>query len=242
VVELELPDHIVTTRRDGSRVVVLHRSLAVIGAEKVEIRNARSTAGLPLLGLALVIGAGTWVALTRGALPFWVLVALLFFCLIVAPIAVMGLVSALMGADVVVDGRKGLVTFQQGFLGMGIGTRELVPFGRIDHLEITIEGDEPDRWRDQADSLRQFALVLVKDNERHLTLAQIPVPASTQEDGMDRALATAQAIGAVAGARVDIPEGWELVEASAPESAKPSTAEPSPPVGKKQRRKKRSRG
>ena len=59
---------------------------------------------------------------------------------------------------------------------------------------------------------------------------------------MDRALATAQAIGAVAGARVDIPEGWELVEASAPESAKPSTAEPSPPVGKKQRRKKRSRG
>ena len=53
-----------------------------------------------------------------------------------------------MGADVVIDGRKGSATWQQGYLGMGVGTRELVPFPKIDHLAITIEGDTPDRWRE----------------------------------------------------------------------------------------------
>src|SRR5690606_2504875 len=101
----------------------------------------------------------------------------------------MSLISSVVGADVVIDARKGSATWQQGYLGMGIGTKELVPFEKIDHLEVTIEGDQPDRWHDNVDDLRQFALVLVKPSGKRLILAQVPVPAYGQADGMDRTLA-----------------------------------------------------
>jgi hypothetical protein len=204
---------VVSRRRDGRQEVLLHRSVAVISPERVEIRSARSTVVLPLFGLAL---AGGFVALMIWAgLPLWALVAMLFFCLLVVPISVMGLVSAVAGADVVIDGKKQSATWQQGYLGMGLGTKELVPFWKIDHLEVTIEGDEPIRWRGEQDALRQFALVLVKESGKRLTLAQVPVPAYGQEDGMDRTLAVGHAVAALTGARIDIPEGWELVEVDA---------------------------
>jgi hypothetical protein len=53
---------------------------------------------------------------------------------------------------------------------------------------------------------------LVKKSGKRLKLAQIPVPASDQGDGMDRTLAIANAVGALTGADVRLPSTWELVE------------------------------
>jgi hypothetical protein len=207
-----LPGHVVDQRRDGKKTVLLHRSMAVIGDDRIEIKSARGTIILPLIGLLISLAVG-WLMVDRGpALPFWLLVALLLLLIILVPVSVMGLVGALVGADVVVDARKGSATWQQGYLGMGIGTKELVPFAKIDHLEICIEGDQPDRWHDLPDDLRQFSLVLVKVSGRRLTICNVPVPAYGQEDGMDRTLAVGQAIAQLTGARLDLPEGWELVE------------------------------
>ena len=212
MVDAALPSHVAARRRDGRYEVLLHRSLALIGEDKVEIRSARSTVVLPALGVALGAGAGALIAIEAGDLAFPLLVGLLLFALLAFPISVMALVTAVIGADVVIDRRKGSATWQQGYLGMGVGTRELVPFAKIDHLAITIEGDAPDRWREEQDVLRQFALVLVKQSGKRLTLTQVPVPAGDQTDGMDRTLAVATAIGNVTGAEVVLPEGWELVE------------------------------
>ena len=212
MVDAALPSHVTARRRDGRYEVLLHRSLALIGDEKVEIRSARSTVLLPALGVALGAGAGALIAIEAGNLPFVLLVGLLLFALLAVPISTMALVTAVVGADVVIDGRKGAATWQQGFLGMGVGTRELVPFAKIDHLAITIEGEAPDRWREERDVLRQFSLVLVKQSGKRLTLTQVPVPAGDQTDGMDRTLAVANAIGNVTGAEVVLPEGWELIE------------------------------
>ncbi len=212
MVDAALPSHVTARRRDGRYEVLLHRSLALIGDEKVEIRSARSTVLLPALGVALGAGAGALIAIEAGNLPFVLLVGLLLFALLAVPISTMALVTAVVGADVVIDGRKGAATWQQGFLGMGVGTRELVPFAKIDHLAITIEGEAPDRWREERDVLRQFSLVLVKQSGKRLTLTQVPVPAGDQSDGMDRTLAVANAIGNVTGAEVVLPEGWELIE------------------------------
>lgn len=219
MVDAALPSHVAARRRDGRYEVLLHRSLALIGKDRVEIRSARSTVVLPLLGVVLGGGAGALIAIEAGDLHFGLLVALLLFALITFPISTMALVTAVMGADVVVDGRKGSATWQQGYLGMGVGTRELVPFAKIDHLAITIEGDAPDRWREETDTLRQFALVLVKQSGKRLTLAQVPVPAGDQTDGMDRTLAVATAVANLTGAEVKLPEGWELVELSEEEAA-----------------------
>lgn len=224
--ETDLPTHVVSRRRDGRREVLLHRSVGVISAGRVEIRSARSVIVIPAFGLLLAALAG-WL-ISEGGLPLWALVLLLLFCLVSVPASVMGVVSFVAGADVVADRAKGSVTMQQGYLGMGIGTKELVPFAKIDHLEVTIEGDQPDRWRGERDALRQFALVLVKASGKRLTLAQVPVAAGDQNDGMDRTLAVANAIAAVAGTEVRIPDGWELVEIDAGSGER--LAPPPPPT------------
>lgn len=211
-VSYEIPEHIRIQRRDGRQEVLLHRSMAVIGPQKIEIKAARGTIILPLAGLAIAIAIGWYIADRGFTLPFWALVSLLLFCMILVPFSVMSLISAVVGADVIVDARKNSATWQQGYLGMGIGTKELVPFEKIDHLEVTVEGGEGDRWRDQEDDLRQFALILVKVSGKRLTLAQVPVPAYGQADGMDRTLAVGQAVANLVGSKVTIPEGWELVE------------------------------
>lgn len=210
--ELPLPNHVIGQRRDGRREVLLHRSMAVIGPDKIEIKSARSTIILPLLGIALAGGAITWIALSQGAAPLWALVAVVFACLFVVPASVMGLVSAVAGADVIIDARKQSATWQQGYLGMGIGTKELVPFAKIDYLEVTVEGAEGDRWKGASDDLRQFALSIVKKSGKRVRIAQVPVPAYGQEDGMDRTLAVGNAVAALTGSTVHLPEGWQLVE------------------------------
>src|SRR3972149_4904357 len=176
----DLPGHVVIQRRDGKREILLHRAMAVIGEDKIEIKSARGTVILPLLGLLFCAGAGWFIAARGQGMPFWLLVSLLLLCLILVPFSMMSPISLVGGGG----GAAG----QQVYRGMGIGTKELVPFGKIDHLEVTIEGDQPDRWKDQVDDLRQFALVLVKQSGKRLTLAQVPVPAYGQADGMDRTL------------------------------------------------------
>ncbi len=210
--DYDLPEHVTSRRRDGRQEVLLHRSMAVIGPDKIEIKSARGTVILPALALLLAIGLG-WLMIERGfTMPFWLLVSLLLICMILVPLSVMSLIGAIAGADVVVDARKGSATWQQGYLGMGIGTKELVPFAKIDHLEVTVEGDQADRWRDEVDDLRQFGIVLVKVSGKRLNLANVPVPVYGQADGMDRALAVGQAVAKLVGSKVTIPEGWELVE------------------------------
>jgi hypothetical protein len=168
-------------------------------------------------------------------------VTVLFVCLVLVPFSVIALVSAIGGADVVIDAKKGSATWQQGYLGMGIGTKELVPFAKIDHLEVTVEGDQPDRWHEEVDDLRQFAIVLVKKSGKRLTCAQVPVPAYGQADGMDRTLAVANAIAELTGSTVTIPEGWELVEIDTDTGEKVSLQESAAPApsaaGQRQRRK-----
>ena len=220
MVDAALPSHVAVRRRDGRYEVLLHRSLALISDNRVEIRSARSTVLVPAIGVGLACAAGALIAIQAGALSFWLLLGLLLFAIFAFPISVMSLVTAVIGADIVVDGRKGSATWQQGYLGMGVGTRELVPFAKIQHLEVTIEGAERDRWQEETDTLRQFALVLVKRSGKRLTLAQVPVPADDQTDGMDRTLAVGNAIAAVTGAQLVLPEGWELVELSEEEAAK----------------------
>ena len=210
--EFSLPPHVSTRRRDGRQEVLLHRSMAVISDTKVEIKSARSTIIVPVIAILLAGVAGVVVAVQSTSLPLWALSGLLLFAITAAPISVMALIGATIGADVVVDESKHSITFQQGYLGMGIGTNELVPFARIDHLEIEVDGDQPDRWKSETDSFRQFAVVLEKDNGKRIRLCSVPVPATSQNDGMDRTLAVGNAIAAVAGTEIRIPKDWQLVE------------------------------
>ena len=210
--EVPVPSHVAIPRRDGRVAVLLHRSMAVISDDTIEIKAARGTVIIPIIILGTVLVGAGLMAQGWQILPVWALAIILFYCLIAFPVAIMSLISAFIGADVIIDKNKNSATWQQGYLGMGIGTRELVPFQKIAYLEVTIEGDEPIRWHDHTDDLRQFALWLVKKSGKRLKLSQVPVAASDQYDGMDRTLALANAVTALTGAEVHLPEGWELVE------------------------------
>ncbi|MBM3561482.1 MAG: hypothetical protein FJX53_16735, partial [Alphaproteobacteria bacterium] len=59
---IDLPGHVVVRRRDGRREVLLHRAMAVIGDDRVEIRAARGTMVLPFAGLLTAAAIGTWMA------------------------------------------------------------------------------------------------------------------------------------------------------------------------------------
>ena len=233
---MNLPSHVTIQRRDGRQEVLLHRSMALIGPDKIEIKSARGTVLLPLAGILIAVALMAYIMTGGSDLPLWVLVGVLFLCLVLVPFSAMALIGGLVGAEVVIDAKKGSATWQQGYLGMGIGTRELVPFAKIDHIEVTIEGDQPDRWHDETDDLRQFAIVLVKVSGKRLPLANVPVPAYGQADGMDRALAVANAVAALTGSSVTIPEGWELVEIDT------ETGEPVAAGGRRKKSSQRQRG
>jgi hypothetical protein len=212
MVDMNLPGHVVIQRRDGRREILLHRSMAVIAPDHIEIKSARGTIILPLLGLLIAAAVIAWLSAAGPSLPLWALMLVLVVLLFLFPVCVMALIGAVAGSDVIIDAKKGSATWQQGYLGLGIGTKELVPFAKIDHLEVEIEGAEPDRWHEHTDDLRQFSLVLVKQSGKRLILSTVPVPAYGQTDGMDRTLAVGNAVAALVGTTVTIPEGWELVE------------------------------
>ena len=230
--DVQLPSHVVIQRRDGRKEIILHRSMALISDDKVEIKSARGTIILPAIGILLSAGAIYLIATNGTGLPLWLLMGMLVVLLFLVPVSMMGLVSSVVGADVIVDRKKNSATWQQGYLGMGIGTKELVPFEKIDHLEVTIEGDERDRWHEQSDDLRQFQLILVKKSGKRLVLTQVPVPAYGATDGMDRTLAVGNAVAALTGTTVQLPAGWELVEIDT-ETGKPLAG---PGGGKRKRR------
>jgi hypothetical protein len=236
MVDMPVPAHVAIPRRDGRVAVILHRSMALIGDDKIEIKAARGTVVLPIIGLATVAIGAALLARGGAVLPFWALALVLLYSLFAFPISVMSLVGAIAGADVIVDRKKNSATWQQGYLGMGIGTRELVPFHKIDYLEVTVEGDEPVRWRENTDDLRQFALWLVKQSGKRLKMSQVPVAVGDQFDGMDRTLALAQSVAALTGAEIRLPEGWELVQINT-DTGEPVEAKGQPPAKRSRSRK-----
>ncbi|MCS7294284.1 MAG: hypothetical protein NZ761_02685, partial [Dehalococcoidia bacterium] len=68
-----LPAHVAERRRDGRIEVLLHRSVALIAPERVEVKSARSTVWLPLLGIAITAAATYYLIVDGLSLPFWAL-------------------------------------------------------------------------------------------------------------------------------------------------------------------------
>ena len=91
--------------------------------------------------------------------------------------------------------------FQQGVLGLGLGTYELAPFWKIERIEVADFplGDAPSNLPRPAFDLRAWDIVLVKTSGKRLSIAQ--VVSANQDDlldeGFNRALDAAEAIAAM---------------------------------------------
>jgi hypothetical protein len=114
--------------------------------------------------------------------------------MISGPTAMLGIVYNALGSSFMMERKKGTCRWQQGFLGLGLGTRELVPFPRIDHIEVGSDFEDELKSGDLQDVVR-WSVNLVKDNGRVLEMAAITTARPLADEALERANALAAALG-----------------------------------------------
>ena len=163
--------------------------------DHIDIRPARSAAVLPLLGLLLGVFSATSAVYWLQQLPFWLVLLLLGSAIVLVPFSGMGFVYSIYGAIVVIDRQKQSALWQQGLLGMGVGTEELVPFWKIERLEI--EEISSERQAGGAQDFAQYEILLLKVSGRRLSLGQVTVPRYAAAEGLARARRVGEAVAAL---------------------------------------------
>ena len=200
--------------------IPLQRSVAVVTEDSIVVRPTRARLVAPLIQVAL---AGAAVALIIQLLnnngPLWLLLVLLVLALMLGPAAVLGVVYNVAGSSVTIEREKQSVRFQQGFLGLGLGTAELVPFWRIDHIAVAGDGEQ-ELSSGQLQDFVQWDVQLVKDNGRVLDLATVVTPRAFAAEAVERANRLAGAIATMAGV--------EAHTAALPPEPAPPPSEPVP--------------
>ena len=200
----------------GPRRIPLLRAYAVVTADSINIRPSRRDLIGPIVQAALALVA-VWALVTfMDALPLWVLAALLLFAILAGPTAVLGFVYQVAGSAFLMERAKGTCRWQQGFLGLGLGTRELVPFPRIQRIEVGGDFAEELPSGDLQDVVR-WEVRLVKDNGRVLPIAATAAARPLAEAALARANALAAALAEMA--RGPVVSGtlpaWALPDAEA---------------------------
>jgi hypothetical protein len=109
---------------------------------------------------------------------------------------------------------KGSARWQQGFLGLGIGTHELVPFPRIARIDVS--GDfEAELGSGDLQDVVTWRVQLVKDNDRVLDIADVAAARPLADEALARANELASALAAMSGAEATLAElpAWALEQA-----------------------------
>lgn len=199
--------------------IPMHRTVAVVRADSIAIRPGRQQLIVPVLQAAIAIGAVWFLVTFINVVPLWLLLVLLCISLLLGPAAVLGLVYNVYGTEFLVERRKGTARWHQGFLGLGIGTFELVPFDRIERIVAASDLDE-DLSSGQAQDLVELDVRIVKDNGRVLDVASLTTPRVLLDDGIRRTNRLVEALGEMTGRPADTldPALAEAAAAPSPEA------------------------
>ncbi len=174
----------------------------MITQDVVDIRPARSAAIAPLLGFLLGVLCFVAVLFWIQSLPFPLVLLLMGAAIVLVPFSGMGFVYSIYGANVVVNRQKQTAIWQQGLFGMGVGTEELVPFAKIERLELEKIGGAPRRGPGR--DFVQFELSVLKKSGKTLALGQLTVPPSYAEEGLARIREVADAVSSITGAALEL--------------------------------------
>lgn len=214
------------------RRIPLDRRVIVVRPERIDLRPERGAVVFPLAGLLIGLSLFAGVVLFASDLSAAVLMLMLVPGIIIAPLSAMGLVYSIVGAAMVVEKKKQSVRFQQGVLGLGIGTMELVPFWKIDRIEVEdfdlgeVSLGTP---RPPLD-FRAWDIVLVKKSGKRISIGQTISGNSPDliDEGFDRALDAAEAIAEMTGGELVITAEVEPQAEPASEEAAEPAAEQAP--------------
>lgn len=197
-----MPDE--TPAAAAKRIVYLNRRVAFIEPHKINVRPALAAALFPLVWLLLGVASFVSILLWLDRIPFALVLVLLVIAVISIPLAGIGFVYTIAGANVVFEREKQSGVWQQGFLGMGVGTTELVPFWKI--AQIRIEETTRERQRGEVQDVAQFEIVLVKESGKRLKVGDIVVARSMIREGLAEVREVASAIAEMTGKPLVAPE------------------------------------
>ncbi len=181
------------------RTLFLHRRVVTIRPQRIEVRPPRSAVIVPLLGVALTAGLLALMGTSVDSFPFWLMGILLLFAVVLLPLSGISLVYALLGANIIADRGGQNVSMKQRFLGLGIGTNELIPFWKIRELLVEDEGREIARAGGAlpAEEIAQWQLVLVKKSGTRHVLGSVSAPRQHEEEGLQQIFEVAEAFSAL---------------------------------------------
>lgn len=188
--------------------IPLDRRVCIVREERIDLRPERGAVIGPLVGLTVSVGVFVIIALFANDLSVTALAAMLIPGVVLAPFSAMGLVYSVIGAAVVVEAKKQSVRFQQGVMGLGLGTIELVPFWKIERIEVEDFdlGEAKSGLPRPVLDLRAWDIVLVKASGKRLSIGQVMSANNAEliDEGFNRALDAAEAIAGMAGKPVVI--------------------------------------
>ena len=189
------------------REVLLHRRIAHLGEQRIDVRPARGAIVAPLTGFSIGVVSALAIWLGMAALPLWLLAVLLVVAVIAIPFAGIGTIYALVGAHVVVDRAKQSATWQQGFLGMGVGTTELVPFWKVERIIVEEAGASDEDTGRPVEEFAQWRVVLLKKSGKLLDVGVASAARSLSDEAFERAQSVAAAVAEMTGAPLELPDG-----------------------------------
>jgi hypothetical protein len=184
------------------REIYLDRRVCTISPDRIEVHPARSLVWLPLLTLIIGLSVFPAVFFMGDSLSVWLRMLITLAAVIVIPVSGVGLVYSIAGAHIVVDRAKQSIVLQQGYLGMGVGTLELVPFWKIDRVRV--QELTPHDERGHQDDFAQYEVTIVKLSAKEVPVGTVTVARADAKDGLARAREIADLIGDMSGAKVQV--------------------------------------
>ena len=182
------------------REIYLDRRICTATPDKIEIHPARSIVFLPLITLLLGLAIFPVIYFWGDGLSLEVRVLLTLGAVFLVPVSGIGLVYSIAGAHVVIERAKQSAVLQQGYLGMGVGTQELVPFWKINRIEV--EELTPHDYRGHQEDFAQYEVSIRKLSGKKITLGLVTVARAEAEEGLARARELASLVAEMTGSRV----------------------------------------
>ncbi len=190
-----------TPASGGPRELYLDRRVCSIAPDRIAIRPARSIIFLPVFTLLLGLMAFPVIFFWGGSLSVELRLLLTIGAVIVVPMSGMGLVYSIAGAHIVIDRAKQSVVLQQGYLGMGVGTQDLVPFWKIDRVEV--EELTPHDYRRHQEDFAQYEISILKLSGTRVSVGMVTVVRADAASGLERANEVATAVAELVGADLE---------------------------------------
>lgn len=188
--------------RPERREIYLDRRVVTATPDRIDVHPARSIVFLPLITLLLGLAAFPAIFLWGDGMSVELRLLITLGAIVLVPLSGIGVVYSIAGAHIVVERQKQSAVLQQGYLGMGVGTQELVPFWKIDRINLTEL--TPHDYRGHHEDFAQYEVSILKLSGKEISVGLVTVARAEAEEGEARAREVASLIAEMASSKVHI--------------------------------------